>query len=143
VDDGDVGCHVGSGGEGADTTFGINADALSDDFQKSAELLWLHEGVNVGVAFLKRFGLGANHAAHQRQNFFRVLLFEGFEAGKHSNNPVLGAFADDTAIENDNVGIARAFGGAKAHLTECAFHALRVGLVHLASYGPDVVTFHS
>ena len=144
VDDGHVGCHVGSlGRQGADAALPVQAQALAHYLQQRLELLGPQEQVNVGEARLQFFSARADHAAGQCQHGVGSLLAQGLGQVQGAGDLVLGGLADHARVEHHHVRIGGARHGRKAQLLQRRPQAFGVGGIHLAAYGPDVVGLHS
>ena len=122
---------------------GVDSEPVAQQIDKRLVLLRLHEHVHVREPIGEGVLARPNHAAHQTEYLFGVALHDGLEVGEHTDDAVFGALSDDAAIEDYDIGFAGGLAGGEAHLTQGAFEALRVGLVHLTAYRPDVVALHS
>ena len=143
VDDGDVSRHIGRRRQRAYAAFGVDSEPVAQQIDKRLVLLRLHEHVHVREPVGKGVLARPNHAAHQAEYLIGVALHDGLEVGQHTDHAVFGALPDDAAIQDYDVRLAGGLTGGEAHLTQRAFEALGVGLVHLTAYCPDVVTLHS
>ena len=140
MDDGDEGRHRSSRRhQGTEAALGIDAHAVAQQLKQRFVFLGSHEEVHVGELVTERIALGAHHAAHEGHDPIRVASLERFQRGDHAHHPVLGALSDDTAIEDDDVGILGTLGALQPQLRQGALQPLRVGDVHLATDGPDEV----
>ena len=143
MDDRDVRRHVGRCGQRAYAAFGVDSEPVAQQLDQRVVLLRLHEHVHVREPIGEGVLARADHAAHQAEHLFRVALHDGLQVGQHTDDAVFGALPDDAAIQDYDVGLAGGRAWGKAHLTQGALEALRVGLVHLTAYCPDVVALHS
>ncbi|MNE53637.1 hypothetical protein D3C80_1483750 [compost metagenome] len=95
--------------------------------------------VDIGGAVTDGLAFLAGYATADGDDHFRVVELELAPATQLGIHPVLGAFADRTGIEQDDVGVfgaGRDFQGLM--FTQQVDHARAVVLVHLAAVGFDV-----
>ena len=139
-----MGGYAGAGGrQVADAAFPVHAQALAQQVEQGFVLLGAHKDVYIGKAALQRGGLGAYHAAHQRDNRLRVALLEAGYRAEVADHFILGRLADYAGIQNDDIGVLGLGGGFQAQLLQGGGQTLRVRRVHLAADGPDVIAVHS
>ena len=132
-----------SGHIGADAPLRVDPQPLAEQFDEGLEALRLHEGVDVREPLAQVVLLRPDHAAHEGERALLLGLPPRFEAGQHSDDPVLSVLANDARVEDDDVGVLGPEGLAQAELLQRGAHPLRVRLVHLASDRPDVVLSHA
>ena len=85
----------------------------------------------------------ADHAAHQVDHQPGVVGLEGLERTQPAIGLVLGGLAHHAGVEHDHIGIFQPTGKLVAEAFKGRPQALRVGHVHLAAFGPNVVFFHN
>ena len=142
MNDRDIRSDVRPRCERPDASLRVDAHAVAEQVDQRSELLRAHEDVDLWEPLLERVGLGPDHAAHEGDDLFAVLLLHRLEVTEHPDHLVLRALPDDAAVQDHHVGLFGARGLAQAHLFKGAFEALGIGHVHLAADCPYVIVFH-
>ena len=143
VDDGDEGGGAFGLGEGVGPELaaqvGVGHEVAEDDL----EALGSGPDVDVGEAGAEVVRAGADHAAHNGDLEGRLtvaFLFHATEAAQVAGGAVLRLLADDAGVDDGEIGVLRPGGLLPAELGEAGGELVGVGHVHLAAFGPDVVS---
>src|SRR5271157_6223186 len=80
-----------------------------------------------------------DQTAHQVDDQVRIVLFKRVQGMQPAVGFVLGGLANDTGVQDDDVGLFRLFGMAVAQVFKGRPQALRVGHVHLAAFRPNMI----
>ena len=111
---------------------------LTHEFREAVDVVYPKDQVEIRRALPHPLAFSLHQATGDPQDQSRSSAFEGAQLTKTPKRLIIGALADGTGIEQDDVRVRGIVGRPITHTGQEAGHGLRIPQVHLAALRDDV-----